>query len=89
MDQFVVRPLFGDGPVHWYTITNATLWMLLCAVAVIGLLVLGTRGRAIIPNRLQSVAELIYGLIHKMIEDIAGKEGLRYFPYIMTLFLFI
>ena len=89
MDQFIVKPLFGDGPVHWYTFTNATLWMLLCAAAVVGLLVFGTRGRAIIPNRLQSVAELIYGLIHKMIEDIAGKEGLRYFPYIMTLFLFI
>ncbi|MDO5659299.1 MAG: F0F1 ATP synthase subunit A, partial [Paracoccus sp. (in: a-proteobacteria)] len=89
MDQFIVQPLFGSGPVAWYSFTNAALWMLLCAVAVIGLLVFGTRGRAIIPNRLQSVAELIYGVIHKMIVDIAGKEGLRYFPYIMTLFLFI
>jgi hypothetical protein len=33
MDQFIVEPLFGDGPVHWYTPTNVTLWM---ALAVAG-----------------------------------------------------
>ncbi|MFB2532208.1 F0F1 ATP synthase subunit A [Paracoccus sp. p4-l81] len=89
MDQFHVRPLFGDGPVHWYTPTNATLWMMLAIVAVVTILVIGTRGRAIIPSRVQSVAELAYGFIHKMVEDIAGKDGLKYFPYIFTLFLFI
>ncbi|XMO91391.1 F0F1 ATP synthase subunit A [Paracoccus sp. ME4] len=89
MDQFVVSPLFGDGPVAWYTPTNVTLWLALTALASIAVLVLGTRGRAIVPNRAQSVAELAYGLVHKMIEDIAGKDGLRYFPYILTLFMFI
>lgn len=89
MDQFLVKPLFGDGPVHWYTPTNATLWLALTALAVIALMVVGTRGRAIIPNRAQSMAELSYGLVHKMVEDITGKEGLKYFPYIMSLFLFI
>ncbi|MCP4615871.1 MAG: F0F1 ATP synthase subunit A, partial [Bradyrhizobium sp.] len=48
-----------------------------------------TRGRAIVPNRAQSIAEMAYGLVHKMIEDIAGKDGLRYFPYILTLFMFV
>lgn len=89
MDQFKVRPLFGDGPIEWYTPTNVTLWMLVSIVAIIALLVIGTRGRAIIPSRVQSVAELAYGFIHKMVEDIAGKDGLKYFPYIFTLFLFI
>ncbi|SNT71829.1 F0F1 ATP synthase subunit A [Paracoccus seriniphilus] len=89
MDQFIVKPLFGDGPVHWYTPTNVTLWMAVVALGIIGLLVLGTRGRAIVPSRSQSIAELAYGMVHKMIEDIAGKEGLKYFPYIMTLFMFI
>lgn len=89
MDQFVVSPLFGDGPVAWYTPTNVTLWLALTALASIALLVLGTRGRAIVPNRAQSIAEMAYGLVHKMIEDIAGKEGLRYFPYILTLFMFV
>lgn len=89
LDQFLVKPLFGDGPVHWYTPTNATLWLALAALAVIALMVLGTRGRAIIPNRAQSMAELTYGLVYKMITDIAGKDGAKYFPYVMTLFCFI
>lgn len=89
MDQFVVRPLFGDGTVAWYTPTNVTLWLFLTALAAIAVLVLGTRGRAIVPNRAQSVAELAYGLVYKMIEDISGKDGLRYFPYVLTLFMFI
>ncbi|UXU74960.1 F0F1 ATP synthase subunit A [Paracoccus sp. SMMA_5_TC] len=89
MDQFVVKPLFGDGPVHWYTPTNATLWMALAALAITALLVFGTRGRAIVPNRVQSIAELLYGMVRKMVEDVAGKEGVKYFPYVMTLFCFI
>ena len=89
MQQFEVSPLFGDGPVHWYTPTNVTLWMAIAVLAITALMVLGTRGRAIVPNRLQSVAELAYGMIHKMVEDVAGKDGLKYFPYIMTLFMFI
>ncbi|MEE2859468.1 MAG: F0F1 ATP synthase subunit A [Paracoccus sp. (in: a-proteobacteria)] len=89
MDQFVVSPLFGAGEVHWYTPTNVTLWLALTALASIALLVLGTRGRAIVPNRAQSMAEMAYGLVHKMIEDIAGKDGLQYFPYVLTLFMFV
>jgi F-type H+-transporting ATPase subunit a len=89
MDQFIVRPLFGDGAVHWYTPTNVTLWLFLIVVATLALLVMGTRGRAIVPNRSQSMAELAYGLVHKMVADIAGKDGLKYFPYIMTLFMFV
>lgn len=89
MDQFIVKPLFGEGPVHWYTPTNASLWMVLGVVGIILMLVVGTRGRAIVPSRGQSVAELAYGFIHKMVEDVAGKDGLKFFPYIFTLFLFI
>ncbi len=89
MDQFIVRPLFGDGPVHWYTPTNVTLWLALAVLAVWLLFVVGTSGRALIPSRIQSMAELTYGMVHKMIEDVSGKEGLRYFPYVFTLFCFI
>ncbi|WP_198731879.1 F0F1 ATP synthase subunit A [Paracoccus tegillarcae] len=89
MDQFIVKPLFGDGAVHWYTPTNVTLWMGIILLCVVGLFVMGTRGRAIVPNRVQSIAELGYGMVHKMVEDVAGKDGLKYFPYIMCLFLFI
>ena len=89
LDQFMVEPLFGDGPVGLFTVTNVTLWMALAVLATIGLLVLGTSGRATIPSRMQSVAELAYGFIRKMVEDVAGKDALPYFPYIFTLFIFI
>jgi F-type H+-transporting ATPase subunit a len=89
MDQFIVKPLFGDGPIAWYTPTNVTLWMAIAILAITALLVLSTRRRAIVPSRGQSVAELLYGFIHKMVEDIAGHEGVKFFPYVMTLFMFV
>ncbi|MDK3075680.1 F0F1 ATP synthase subunit A [Sedimentitalea sp. JM2-8] len=89
MDQFIVKPLFGDGPIAWYTPTNVTLWMGLAVLAIIALLVLSTSKRAIVPSRGQSIAELAYGFVYKMVEDVAGKDGVKYFPYIMTLFMFI
>jgi F-type H+-transporting ATPase subunit a len=89
MDQFIVSPLFGDGPVGLFTITNVTLWMALTILAVIGLMVLGTAGRSTIPGRMQSIGELAYGFVYKMVEDVAGKDAVGFFPYIMTLFMFI
>jgi F-type H+-transporting ATPase subunit a len=91
MDQFIVSPLFGEAgdAVGMLTITNATFFMALAVLCVVAMFVLGTRGRAIVPSRSQSVAELAYGFIYKMVEDVAGRDGVRYFPYIFTLFLFI
>ncbi|MEM6729031.1 MAG: F0F1 ATP synthase subunit A [Pseudomonadota bacterium] len=89
MDQFKVSPLFGSGDVGMFTITNATLWTLLTILAVSLLFVVSTRGRAAVPSRAQSVAELTYGFIHNMVTDVAGKDAVKFFPYIMTLFIFI
>jgi len=89
MDQFLVKPLFGGDTVNWYTPTNVTFWMFLTVLCIAGLLVLGIKRRAMVPNRMQSIAELAYGFIYKMVEDVAGKDGVKYFPYIMTLFMFI
>ena len=89
LDQFEVHRIFGDGPVHWYTITNVTMWMAIAVVCITLLLVIGTRKRAVIPNRTQSVAETLYGFVYKMVEDVTGKDGIKYFPYIFTLFIFI
>jgi len=89
MDQFLVKPLFGGDAVHWYTPTNVTLWMFLAIAGIALMLVVGTRGRSVVPTRAQSVAELAYGFIYKMVEDVAGKDALKFFPYIFTLFLFI
>jgi F-type H+-transporting ATPase subunit a len=89
MDQFIVKPLFGEGPIVWYTPTNVTLWMALSIIGIILLFVLGTGRRSVVPGRTQSVAELAYGFVRKMVEDVAGHDGVRYFPYIFTLFCFI
>jgi len=89
MEQFLVKPLFGDGAVGMFTITNVTLWMFLTVVVVVLLLVVGARGRNLVPTRMQSIAEMLYGFIYKMVEDVAGKDGVQYFPHVMTLFIFI
>lgn len=89
MDQFVVRPLFGGDTVGLFTITNVTLWMALTVLAVSALFVLGSQGRALVPGRVQSIGEVLYGFVYKMVEDVAGHDGVKYFPYVMTLFLFI
>ncbi|MCL3881969.1 F0F1 ATP synthase subunit A [Marivita sp. GX14005] len=89
MDQFIIEPVFGDGAVGMFTFTNIALWMLLAVACVVGLMVLGTSKRATVPSRTQSVAELAYGFIYKMVEDVTGKDAVKYFPYIFTLFIFI
>ena len=89
MDQFVVKPLFGQNNIEWYTVTNVTMWMAIAVLAITALLVWGTSKRAVVPSRSQSIAELLYGFIYKMVEDVTGHEGMKYFPYVMTLFLFI
>jgi len=89
MDQFIVRPLLGGDTVGMFTITNVTLWMTLTVIAVSLVLVVGSRGRALVPTRSQSIAEVLYSFVYKMVEDVAGHDGVKYFPYIMTLFMFI
>jgi F0F1-type ATP synthase, subunit a len=89
MSQFEVSPLFGGDELNWFVPSNVTLWMGIAIAAVAALLVMGTRGRAVIPGRSQSMAELVYGFVHKMVEDVAGKDALPYFPYIFTAFLYI
>lgn len=88
MDQFQVKALFG-GDVSWYTPTNVTLWMALTVLAATALMVYGSRGRALVPSRAQSAAEMTYGFIYKMVEDVSGKDAVRFFPYVFTLFMFV
>ncbi len=88
MDQFKVKPLFGEV-LDYFAVSNAALWMGITVLCVIVLFVLGTGKRSVIPGRLQSVAELAYSFVHKMVEDVAGHDGVKYFPYVFTLFIFI
>jgi F-type H+-transporting ATPase subunit a len=89
MHQFGIHPLFGGDTLNWYTPSNVTLWMGVATLAAVALFVLGTSRRALVPGRSQSVAEILYSFVHDMVVDITGHDGVKYFPYVMTLFTFI
>ena len=91
MDQFIVEPLFGEGggALPWYQPTNVTLWMALTVLGVCAVLLLGTRRKAAVPGRGQMIAELAYSFVRNMVENVAGRDGLKFFPLIMTVFMFI
>jgi F-type H+-transporting ATPase subunit a len=69
--------------------TNASLFMVATTAAVSGLLLLGTSGRGMIPTRVQSVAELAYEFVANTLRNSAGNEGMRFFPLVFSLFMFV
>ena len=69
--------------------TNASLFMLIALVSISAFLILSMQRRSLVPTRLQSVAELAYEYIANMVRGSAGEEGMRYFPWIFTIFVFI
>jgi F-type H+-transporting ATPase subunit a len=87
--QFQITKLFTIGHIGGQEIafTNSSAYMFL-SVAVISLLMLGT-GRQLIPGRMQSVAELSYEFVATTIRSTAGSEGMKFFPLIFSLFMFI
>ena len=89
MDQFIIDPILTGESLEWYSFTNQALWMLISLICISFVFIYGSRKHQLVPGRLQSVAELMYFFIRDMIIDIAGQEGLRYFPYIFTLFILI
>ena len=90
MHQFLIEQLVplrvGNYDLSY---TNSALFMTIAVVAVTGLLVLATSGSRLVPTRWQSVAELLYEFIANMVRDNVGKEGMRYFPFIFSLFMFV
>ncbi|MDO9298243.1 F0F1 ATP synthase subunit A [Bradyrhizobium sp.] len=87
--QFEITKLFTLGHIggHEIAFTNSSAYMFL-SVAVISVLMLGT-GRQLIPGRMQSVAELSYEFVASTIRSTAGSEGMKFFPLIFSLFMFI
>jgi F-type H+-transporting ATPase subunit a len=89
--QFDITRLFSIGQVGGQDIafTNSTAYMLL-SVALISLLMIGgTARRQLVPGRLQSLAELSYEFVASMIRSTAGAEGMKFFPLVFSLFMFI
>ena len=89
IEQFHIEKLFTIGHIGNQEIafTNSSAYML-GAVALISLLMLGS-GRKLVPGRLQSVAEIAYEFVANTIRQTAGKDGMKFFPLIFSLFMLI
>src|ERR1043165_5468378 len=89
--QFEIHKIFTIGTVggHEIAFTNSSLYMVI-AVGIIGALLVGmTSSRAIVPGRLQSLADPSYEFVPTTIRSTAGTEGMRFFPLVFSLFMFI
>ena len=91
MHQFIVYrigPEISLGNVD-ISFTNASLFMIISAFAIISVFFAGTRRKAVIPTKIQLLTELSYTLVSKMISDTAGSKAKPYFPFIFSLFMFV
>lgn len=90
LEQFVIKPLV---PLHIgrldISYTNSALLMTIVVALIMLLLVGGTRRGALIPGRLQSVAELSYEFVAGMVRENVGHEGIEYFPLVFSIFMFV
>ena len=69
--------------------TNSALFMALTVGSIALFLVLSTTGRGLVPNRWQSMAEMSYEFVANMLRSSAGSEGMRFFPFVFSLFMFV
>ncbi|MBL0373944.1 F0F1 ATP synthase subunit A [Rhizobium sp. KVB221] len=91
IEQFEVKPIFRIAEFNGYAIdfTNSAAFMLLTVVSAGGYLLFASRKRLITPDRWQSSAEFLYEFVAKTLRDNAGKQGMRFFPLVFSLFMFI
>jgi len=89
IEQFHIEKLFTIGHIGNQEIafTNSSAYMF-GAVALITLLMLGS-GRRLVPGRIQSVAEIAYEFVANTIRSNAGKEGMKFFPLVFTIFMLL
>jgi F-type H+-transporting ATPase subunit a len=89
--QFEIKnlvPLATMGG-HQFQFTNSALVMFIIVAAVSTLLIGATAPRAVVPGRLQSIAEMSYEFVANTVRSSAGTEGMKFFPFVFTLFMFI
>jgi F-type H+-transporting ATPase subunit a len=94
----------GHGPMHQFEIqrimpleiagydvsfTNSSLFMAIAVALITGFLLYAMRAGALVPGRMQSVAEVLYEYIATMVRENLGPEGARFFPWVFTIFIFI
>ncbi len=90
VDQFKIEPII---PIHVggidLSFTNSALYMVAGVVITTLFLTMAMGKRALIPGRMQSLAEMIYEFVANMLRDNVGDEGRKYFPFIFSLFMFV
>jgi F-type H+-transporting ATPase subunit a len=88
--QFAVQPFV---PVHLFgldlSFTNASLFMVLVVALVSVVMLIGTSQHAMVPGRLQSAAEMSYEFVASTLKMSAGTAGMKFFPLIFTIFMFV
>jgi len=95
MEQFAVKPIFGmDKPLlsiagHPIYFTNQALLMGIVAVASALFLTFAVKPNRLVPTRGQSMAEMSYEFVANMIHSATGEDGLKFFPFVFTLFIFV
>jgi F-type H+-transporting ATPase subunit a len=91
-DIFNIGTFGGDGSpgsgVH-LAFTNSALFMVLTVGAIGLFLIWGTARRAIVPGRMQLMGEMVYEFVANMVRNTAGHDGMKFFPLVFSLFMFI
>ena len=90
MHQFTIRPLV---PLHLggfdVSFTNQSLLMVIVVLAASLFLTLAVKPNRLVPTRGQSMAELSYEFVANMIHSSTGEDGLKFFPFVFSLFIFV
>jgi len=89
--QFEIHNIVTLGHVggHEIAITNSAVFMAVIVAGVAALLVGGSASRALVPGRMQSIAEMSYEFVADTIKSSAGTEGMKFFPFVFTIFMFV
>lgn len=76
-------------PLGDFSFTNSSLFMVLTTGLIGTYLILSTQKRAMVPNRVQLVSEMLYEFVANMVSSSAGKSGMKFFPFVFSLFMFV
>jgi len=88
--QFEIHPILPIKIFGWdVSFTNSSLFMLLAVLLTAGFFIVSMRGRSLVPGRLQSMAEITHEFVANMLRESTGHGGMKYFPLVFTLFMFI
>jgi len=90
IEQFSITPIIPIRIAgHDFSLTNSSLYMVIAVAIVCLVMTAGARGGPGVPGRLQSAAELAYEFIAGMLRSATGEKGMRFFPMVFCLFIFI